>query len=363
MAHQFDVIHTLEARSNFLLESLQEHFGLSDSRVHDDINQSYWALRAALDARHIDYNSLKSALVPNTRKFETAFCFDWTQFKTDFYGQEVMNILLPNLDRSGSRSVLYGDWTSNKISFATAFEASYEGSSLGAKFPNAWNASTVAFYYLNNLTATGKQRVDDAFSGHPAYMGTLDLTYTSLMKALLSTMLIRAFVQHKDSVIQAHEGGEGSVHQGGHLPWDFARHGLRSQSVDESLYLMFLSYKIERPVLEGEVDVAMSLKALTPTPTHIEDCTVELDEPRLHYLRSQHAEALSHAGFAEQSASELAQQIKAQLRGGYIYSMGRSRDDDTLKFNVIVENPGHSRVQCGLKYFPSDRRLAVITLF
>ena len=43
--------------------------------------------------------------------------------------------------------------------------------------------------------------------------------------------------------------------------------------------------------------------------------------------------------------------------------MGRSREDDTLKFNVVVEDLGRSRVQCGLKYFPSESRVSVITLF
>lgn len=126
---------------------------------------------------------------------------------------------------------------------------------------------------------------------------------------------------------------------------------------------MFLSYKIERPVLEHEHDVAMSLNALTPNPIHIKDCILDIDEKRLSYLRDQHAPALKHAGLAEITVDELANKIQGKLRAGYIYSMGRSKVDGTLKFNVVVEEIGRSRVLCGLKYFPSEARVTILTLF
>jgi hypothetical protein len=178
-------------------------------------------------------------------------------------------------------------------------------------------------------------------------------------------MLIRAFIQHKNVVIDTHEDGLGPHHNQGSLPWDFKQFGLAVKSVEDSLYQTFLSYKIERPVLldEDEEDVAMSLNALTPNPVHVDDCNLDLDERKLGYLRQVHGSALTHAGISEITAEELVAKIKDQFRGGYIYSMGRSKEDDTLKFNVIIEEHGKSRVQCGLKYFPAERRLSVITLF
>jgi len=363
MAHEFDIIHTLEARSNFQLEWLKSHFHLNGVQMHHAIQGSYLALRVALDAKGIDYKELKNALVPLTKKIETAFFFDWTKFSTNFWGHEVMDMLLPRLDRTGTRSILYGDWTRDGSSFAEAFQASYGEADMEGRFPNAWRAGTVAFYYLNNLTSAGKQAFEQTFATHPAYIGALDLTYTSLMKAMISTMLIRAFIQHRNIVIDTHEDGLGPLHNEGYLPWNFKKFGLSVKSVESSLYQMFLSYKIERPELDDEEDVAMSLNALTPNPVHIDDCALDLDERKLGYLRQAHGSALTHAGLTELAADELAKKIKAQFRGGYIYSMGRSRADDTLKFNVVVEDHGQSRVQCGLKYFPAERRVSVITLF
>ena len=102
MAHEFDIIHTLEARSNFQLEWLKSHFHLNGVQMHHAIQGSYLALRVALDAKGIDYKELKNALVPLTKKIETAFFFDWTKFSTNFWGHEVMDMLLPRLDRTGT---------------------------------------------------------------------------------------------------------------------------------------------------------------------------------------------------------------------------------------------------------------------
>jgi hypothetical protein len=49
MAHEFDTIHTLEARSNFQLEWLKSHFELSGEKMHHIIRGSFLALRAGLD--------------------------------------------------------------------------------------------------------------------------------------------------------------------------------------------------------------------------------------------------------------------------------------------------------------------------
>ena len=108
-----------------------------------------------------------------------------------------MDLLLPRLERTGTRSILYGDWTGGGSSFAEAFEESYGETDMDARFPNAWRAGTVAFYYVSNVTSAGKQAFQQAFASHPAYIGALDLTYTSLMNAIFSTMLILASIQHQ----------------------------------------------------------------------------------------------------------------------------------------------------------------------
>lgn len=364
MTHEFDYIHTLEARSDSTLEILESFLELDTEQMHRTIWDSLSALRAGLEAKGIDYKDLKNALVPSTRKkIEAAFIFDWTKFDSGFYGKEVMDMLLPKLDRSGTRSILYGDWLGPTDSFARVYEECYGKSDLEIRFPNAWSNGTIALYYVNNLTPSSIEALKQSFLVHPAYMGALDLTYTTLMKSMISTMLIRAFVQHKGVIIDTHDDGLGPLHNEGNLPWDFKKFGFTVKSVESSLYRMFLSYKIERPVLEHERDVSMSLNALTSSPIHIKDCALDIDESRLNYLRDQHLASLRHAGLVGITAIEFVNKINDKLRAGYIYSMGRSKVDNTLKFNVVIEEVGQSRVLCGLKYFPSENRVTILTIF
>lgn len=360
---EFDVIHTLEARSSFHFNFCKDHLGFDEGRLHREIIECYEMLKRQLAYKQIVYGDLKSALVPQTKKLETAFMFDYTKFESGFYGMEVMNMLLPNLDKCGTRSVLYGDWVSKNVKFGQAFAESYGPSEIEEKFPKAWYGNAVAFYYVNNLTPAGINRLRRVVSTHPAYMGSLDLTYTSYMKAMLSTMLLRAFIQHKGIIIESHEDGTNPDLNEGYLPWDFERAGFVVQTVDTSLYSILLSYKIERPEVEGEGDILLCLNALTPSPIHIRDCVLELDDSRLEYLRAVHGSALEHAALDGLTAQQVKDKIFKQLQNGYIYSMARAKQDETLKFNVVIENPGRSRVLCGLKYFPLSKTIAVITLF
>lgn len=292
---EFEIIHTLEARSSFHFEFCKDHLGFDEGRLHREIVGCYEMLKRQLEYKKIIYSDLKSALIPQTRKQETAFMFDYTKFESGFYGMEVMNMLLPNLDKSGTRSILYGDWVSKNVTFGQAFTTSYGPSEIEARFPNAWYGNAVAFYYVNNLTPAAIKKLRHAFSTHSAFMGCLDLTYTSYMKAMLSTMLIRAFIQHKRIIIESHEDGTNPDLNEGYLPWDFERAGFVVKTVDTSLYSILLSYKIERPEVEGEGDILLCLNALTPTPVHISDCILELDDSRLEYLRAKHGSALKHA--------------------------------------------------------------------
>src|SRR5216683_140650 len=64
-AYNFDVIFTVEARSNVFLEVMTEHFRLSESRVFAEIQNSVRQLRGILDAKGVAYADLKRALVPS----------------------------------------------------------------------------------------------------------------------------------------------------------------------------------------------------------------------------------------------------------------------------------------------------------
>lgn len=363
MPYDFDVIYTLEARSNFMLDVITTRFGLSEKRVFNEIQSAIAQLRPTLDSKGVQYADLKRALVPNIDREERAFVFDWTKFSTSWYGREVLRMILPLLEKGSSRSVLVGDWAS-KYGFNGIFQESFGEVAAGSLLDEPRAADTLYFVYLNNLTSAAITRLDAELSKHIAYLGSIDLTYTSLMKAMLSTMLVRAFIQHRTTIIQGHEDDRPDSEDVNSVGYDFEQFGYTNRSVPGWLYGWFLSYKIERPVLpDDDSDTRFSLNAMTATPYPIAQCVVELDERKLEYLQREKAGSLRIANFEALSAEQIAAQIRAKLAMNYIYHLARATDADTLKFNIIIENGTVARNTCALEYRPQEQLLKVITFF
>jgi len=364
-AYNFDVIFTVEARSNVFLEVMTEHFRLSESRVFAEIQNSVRQLRGILDAKGVAYADLKRALVPSIDKTERAFVFDWTKFEVAGYGREVMHRLLPILDRRSTQSVLCGDWTA-RDHFADVLEAS---TAHGRNHPilrrNSGGGDTFYFVYLNNLPKKMASDIDQAFTGYPPYVGSVDLTFQSLLKAFLSTMLVRAFVKHRTIVIQSHEDDRDPREDVNLLGYDFAASGYyQVRSVPIWLYGLFLSYKIDRPVAsDGDTDTRFSLNALGQTPLPMSDLDVILEQRKVAYLQREKAGSMKRAALEGLSAQQIARQIREKLSGNYFYNLARATDGETLKFDVVIENARESRTVCALEYRPQDKAVRVITFY
>lgn len=363
VAFNFDVIHTLEARSNFMLEVITEHFRLKDFQVFREIQAGIGQLRGVLSSKGVAYDDLKWALVPSADKIEHAFVFDWSRFATNWYGREAIRLILPLLEKRSSRSVLVGDWTS-KYRFRELLRESFGDAYFDRPLYQPRSLDTLYFIYLNNMTPAAVARIEQTLSGHPAYLGGLDLTYMSVMKAMLSTMLVRAFVQHRSIILQGHEDDRPAEEDVDVVNYDFESIGFANCSVPGWLYGWFLSYKIERPILASEdSDTRFSLNALTEIPQPIAECVVELEDRKFKHLQEAKAGSMRRASFEGLTADQIGAQIREKVAMNYIYSLARATDGETLKFNVMLENARTARVTCSLEYRPQDRRLRVITFY
>lgn len=362
-ATDFDLILTVEARSNVMLDVVTKHFLLTDEQVFREIQTSIRHLRALLARKQINYLDLRRALVPSTDRNEMAYLFDWAAMETDLYGVHVMESLLSVLPKTSSRSVLAGDWVSEiRPSVALRSTGIKLGGSLGSagqgKLPD-----TLYIVYLNNLTASMALKIDEAFTALQGYVGTLDMTLGSLFKAMLSTMLVRDFVQHRSIVLLGHEDDRHENENHSLKLYDFKKFGFKVRSVPSWMYGSYLSYKIERPVFDFDAsDSRFAVNAMTPAPTPLIDCDVILDETKLDYLMAEKSGSLKRIGLSGLSAATVAEQIRRKLLGSYIYNLARSESVRTLKFNIVLETAG-ARCTCALEYQPNDRSLRVITLY
>jgi hypothetical protein len=362
--HRFETIFTLEARSNLFLQGTQQHFQLSDRQVFQMIQELFQRTTQILASKNIDYARLRRALVPNTQRKERALVFNYTMIEVMAYGREVVHHVLAHLRRESTHSVLCGDWLrGEEYIFAEWLDGS--PGALGSVDRDLAQArhSPYYFVYLNNLSDADTTRIDQAFRGHRGYVGSLDLTLDSPIKTYISSCLVRAFIKHGTLIISGHEDDRDPAEDYNLSLFDFNQFGLTVRSLPLTYYGVFLSYKIERQNMPQDGDRRFSLNAMTPSPKLIDDFEVVLEEPKLRYLREQKAGSLKRAGFAELDATDIAQRIREKVDASYIYYLSRATNAPTLKFNVLVETPSRSRIECALEYQPDDGLLRVLTLF
>lgn len=361
-AFEFETIYSLDCRGNVMLDVFAERFKMSDARIFREIQLSFSELEPYLARKGIRYQDLKPALVPDAKKFERAYMFDWTACSSDWYGNEVHNLILPLLPRDSSRSILVGDWVGQQ-SFAEIFHASRadpgEHELLRDDVPE-----TIYFVYLNNLTKSAAQKIESKLASYDAYVGALDLTYMSLLKACLAHMLMRVYIQHRSVIIQPHEDDVPLYNDENLIGYDFQKHGYRERSVPQSLYRWFLSYKIECPVLPPHSsDTRFSLNALTPSPVALQELAIVLDDAKHQYLLKEKEGSMERSGMLSMSTQEIISQIRDKLNSNYIYNLAWTDRDSTLKFNIMLEKKGVAKYTVALKYVPDDRELRVLTIF
>jgi hypothetical protein len=346
---KFETIYSLDSRGNVMLDVFADRFNMSDARIFREIQLGFSELEPYLAKKGIRYQDLKPALVPDAKKLERAFMFDWTACSSGWYGNEIHNLILPLLPRESSRSVLVGDWV-GQHRFAEIFSASKDdpGRHVLAREDVP---ETVYFVYLNNLTEAAARKIESELAKCNAYVGALDLTYMSLLKACLAHMLMRVYIQHRSVIIQPHEDDFLLDEDENLIGYDFQKHGYRERSVPESLYRWFLSYKIECPVLPTHSsDTRFSLNALTPAPVALQNLVIVLEDAKHQYLLKEKEGSMERSGLLSMSTQEIATQIKSKLNSNYIYNLAWTECDPTLKFNIMLEKPGIAKYTVAMTF-------------
>lgn len=359
----FNTIFTLEARSHILLEVMAEHFKMTDAQVFRDIQNSRRELVQVLASKGIQYKDLRGALTPSTNRNERAYLFNWSKVDAANYGRVIIEHALPAFDPRSSHSVLLGDWLYHKEHNGWAIDELRKALA-GAAEPYTGHGHDLYIAYVNNLSDGHAETLHGRFQALPAYVGFLDLTFASVVKFYISTMLVRAFMKHRMFVIQGHEDDRSNSENISMLPYGFEKAGYSLRSLQSWLYGVFLSFKMERPIfLPDDTDTKFSLLAMGASPAELDEYEVVLDERKLQYLKKNHPEGLERSGFERLSAAEIAEKVRCKVKANYIYNLARSEDGSTMKFNILLENPGVARFLCALEHCPQDRQLRVITLF
>jgi hypothetical protein len=196
------VVHTLEARDNFLLQFMQDRFRLNNVEVGQIIVDAAERTTAALRNRGVEYAALEGALTPSADRMEVALIFAIARTGSGWYGREIHGAFLPLLGQDGSHSVLHGDLLGAQGQVESWLSIHLAP---GGHFVEPGRGTEFYCIHVNNCSPATVARLNDGLSAYPPYLGYADVTYGSEFKTYLSATLVSAFVQHRQIVVQRHE--------------------------------------------------------------------------------------------------------------------------------------------------------------
>lgn len=362
-----DTIFTLNARGNIYLEVVREHFSLSERQVRTEILAMFRQTVRALAASGVDYQKLKSALVPSLDRNEVALIFDSNAIASESYGADVLSQVLPLLDPRSTQSILVGDLIASDEQ--QSFVVSMLRHSLIQTHSFEFIHSTLLFaVYINNLTDTVLHALHSGLSQYDAYLGFIPTKYASVAKTFLSTTLADLCVKHGKIAILAHEDDRSNDENVNITLYPFEQSGYDVRSIQQHSYSHFLSYKIEREAISdiSGGDTHFSLNALSERIIPLSEMPVLIEESKFEYLVQ--TGKLIKPGLAEPSKKELTRLIQGKVAANYIYNLRYQPAHDTISFNTVVEIPHASsaaptRLNVSLEYMPERRTLRLITLY
>ena len=198
------IIYTLNARDHVMLEVARDYFNVRPERMQREIQGMLAQTEAILSNKGIKYSNLKSALVPNPKRREIALVFDTLDMKEAWYGLPIHTALIPLFSKQSNHSVLVGDYIGDNDRQDQLYEAFCE--SVQPVREVEWQYSN-QFYivYINNLSDKMVKTFHNGLTGFDPYVGFADVTFASLFKFYLSTMLVNDCIKHRNIILMGHE--------------------------------------------------------------------------------------------------------------------------------------------------------------
>ena len=361
-------IHTLNARGNVMLPVLREHFALSDANTFAEIQRFHGDCLNILQAKGIDYASLRSALTPQPTKHEAAFLFDEERCQnTGIPGVECAEALFNALNPQTTHSILAGELIDSRDEVARKL--------LGpvvviAKDLNFRHLCFCFVLYVNNLSEKAVAAVDTKLRNHKAYLGYLPCTYASLAKTFASMSLMNLVIKQGNTVIVGHEDDRPNTQDYNPHLHDYVVQGFRLKSIQSMYFDAFLAYKPEHMVLdESDDDLEIAVRAMSSVIAPLTDFAVVIEDVKFQqYLQTVKLGKLQRAGLDGLTKTELEAAIRGKLRMNYLYNLEwvNAPTHQLSKFNILLEFPragGHpERVVVALEYRPSDLVLRLLTI-
>ncbi len=325
-----------------------------------------------LAKKGISYSELKAALVPNPKRREIVLVFDRTRIPPGWYGFSVHSKIIPLISQESNHSIFAGDYLDNIGMQEALYRMFSENIHLASRATVDYQHSTQFYFvYFNNVTDRMISTFHMGLSDYKPYVGYIDLTFASPLKTYISSILVNIGLKHRKYVIMGHEDGLDSEQNINISGYPYEENGFSCRSIPETLFRLFLSYKIERPVFPGfESDTEFSLNAINPTILPLSKLNIRVDVEKFEYLLKQKAGSLKRSGLIQSTSDNLKALIQEKISSNYIYNLIHNEHGIT-KFDILLDiQPMDSsdgfmpiRIMVALEYIPMDQSLRLITLY
>jgi hypothetical protein len=249
---------------------------------------------------------------------------------------------------------------SDEINFASNAEVEY------------LHSSQFYFVYFNNITDTAIASLHTGLSKYKPYVGFADTTFSSPLKTYISTILVNIGIKHRNFIIMGHEDDVDNNENINMSAYPYEENGFICKSLQSSLFELFLSYKIERPVFPGfETDTEFSLNAVNPTIMPLSNLSIRVDTEKFEYLLKNKTGSLKRAGLIESTPKKLETLIQEKISSNYLYNLSHDKQHGTTKFDILLELQikddssviSTIKIMVALEYIPDEKCLRLITLY
>ncbi|WP_215222686.1 hypothetical protein [Echinicola shivajiensis] len=352
-------IFTIDARGNIFLKLMSERFNLSSLDIQKEIYSLFKELKFQLIYHNINYSELKNVLIPNRDRKELLLIFDPSKFNSSIYGSIAMDVVLQSLGTVGKHSILGGDFIFWGNSPSSALDLVIRSCEWKDAPPDTFFEPF--FIYVNNLSNHKFQKVKSDLLSKEYCIGYSDLTFHSIFKESISLSLSNAFILLNDRVIVPNEDYKMMDNP---TMYDFQKHGIKINSIQDILYGVFLSYKIERRVYQGfQDDFKFSLNAVTESTSNPDKIKVRIKEEKFNdYLHTTRKKNLELLGIDHLTKGQLERFLEHKISSNYIYNL-EINEHGIKKFVINIENNTQSKLVLVFEYLQDVKMANLLTAY
>lgn len=347
--------HCFGEQWNIFNDTIKSEFSMSNNDFLNYILDCFKELEIKLNDNNIDYNDLKSALIPpdGKRHFDFLFVFDYSKCDDCFLGDLIFKKLLRILGNKSFKdtntSIFSGDLLFDNTGYKEIIN-----------YINKYNIKKIepfkSDYFvvlMSNITKNNCKKINDIFQHEEYYVGFLNITFKNdLAKA---NLLLPSFgLKTRDKFIM-------SVPEEGELRLfsNFLPKELKPVFIIDYLFDSFLTYNYQTTIYDGNEDFTNYI--LNPNNAeNFKKYSLVVEESKYNYLISNKPHVFKILCDAQTNNIDDFKNIVMKSLSNNIFNI--NVNNQVVKFNTLIDINNH-RLFFSFEYISKEKKIRLITAY